>query len=415
MSDYLGDFVIGENIYIERCFIDGSSALPTAVTGGSACCKNMQSQILLNSGVGAITTSGGLATLTIFTGSGASYVKGDYSVYMGAGTVTGTSVIGYTLAQFSLGRRSAVTLSANVVSWNGTAVSTPATAGIPDVNVKNINNVSASSVTTINANQGTTQPISFTGTGASALVKGDTVDWAGASVASAASGIPKVDVDTIKTNPVVNGGTITFPTTATLASTTNITAGTITTVTNLTNAPTAGDFTATMKAATLARVTLVDTLTTYTGNTVQTGDSFARIGVAGAGLTNIDLPNQTMDIVGNITGNLSGSVGSVTGAVGSVTGNVGGSVVGSVASVTAGCTLTAAYDFAKGTVAMVESYAADTATMTPVQALHMIWANDSQFAITTTSISVKKLDGTTEAMNFNLDSATTPTLRDRNV
>ena len=42
----------------------------------------------------------------------------------------------------------------------------------------------------------------------------------------------------------------------------------------------------------------------------------AEIGTAGAGLTNIDLPNQTMDI----TGNLSGSVGSVTGAVGSVTG-----------------------------------------------------------------------------------------------
>jgi hypothetical protein len=64
----------------------------------------------------------------------------------------------------------------------------------------------------------------------------------------------------------------------------------------------------------------VSTLTTYTGNTVQTGDSFARIGAAGAGLTAIDLPNQTMDITGNITGNLSGSVGSVTGAVGSVTG-----------------------------------------------------------------------------------------------
>jgi hypothetical protein len=38
----------------------------------------------------------------------------------------------------------------------------------------------------------------------------------------------------------------------------------------------------------------------------------AEIGAAGAGLTNINLPNQTMDIVGNITGNLSGSVGSVT-------------------------------------------------------------------------------------------------------
>jgi hypothetical protein len=46
----------------------------------------------------------------------------------------------------------------------------------------------------------------------------------------------------------------------------------------------------------------------------------AEIGAAGAGLTAINLPNQTMDITGNITGNLSGSVGSVTGAVGSVTG-----------------------------------------------------------------------------------------------
>lgn len=43
-----------------------------------------------------------------------------------------------------------------------------------------------------------------------------------------------VDVDTIKTNPVVNGGTVTFPTGATLASTTNITAGTVTTATNVT-------------------------------------------------------------------------------------------------------------------------------------------------------------------------------------
>ena len=79
----------------------------------------------------------------------------------------------------------------------------------------------------------------------------------------------------------------------------------------------------------------------------QTGDSYARIGVNGAGLSNINLPNQAMDITGNITGNLSGSVGSVTGAVGSVTGavgsvtgavgsvtgNVGGNVVGTVASV----------------------------------------------------------------------------------
>lgn len=100
----------------------------------------------------------------------------------------------------------------------------------------------------------------------------------------------------------------------------------------------------------VSRVTLVDTLTTYTNNTPQSGDSFARIGVAGVGLTNIILPSGglanvvawNVAITGNITGNLSGSVGSVTGniggnvvgSVGSVVGNVGGNVSGSVASVT---------------------------------------------------------------------------------
>ena len=84
---------------------------------------------------------------------------------------------------------------------------------------------------------------------------------------------PRVDVDTIKTNPVVNAGTVTFPTTATLASTTNITAGTIATV---------------------------------SGN-----------------------------VTGSV-GSVVGAVGSVTGAVGSVTGNVGGNVTGSVGSVAAG-------------------------------------------------------------------------------
>jgi len=45
----------------------------------------------------------------------------------------------------------------------------------------------------------------------------------------------------------------------------------------------------------------------------QTGDSFDRIGADGAGLTAIDLPDQTI----NITGNLSGSVGSI--ATGGIT------------------------------------------------------------------------------------------------
>jgi hypothetical protein len=75
-------------------------------------------------------------------------------------------------------------LDVNVQEWNDAAVASPATAGIPDVNVKNINNVAATSVTTINANLGTTQPVNFTSTGASALVKSDTVDIAGAAVST---------------------------------------------------------------------------------------------------------------------------------------------------------------------------------------------------------------------------------------
>ena len=65
-------------------------------------------------------------------------------------------------------------------------------------------------------------------------------------------------------------------------------------------------------AATTHTGAVIPTVTALTGHTAQTGDSFARIGVAGAGLTNINLPNQTMDIVGDITGSLSGSVGSVS-------------------------------------------------------------------------------------------------------
>jgi hypothetical protein len=70
----------------------------------------------------------------------------------------------------------AIAETVDVLKWNGTAVSAPATAGIPDVNVKNIDNDAASA-----------------------------------------------------------SGTVTFPN-ATLASTTNITAGTITTVTTTTTA-----------------------------------------------------------------------------------------------------------------------------------------------------------------------------------
>lgn len=44
-------------------------------------------------------------------------------------------------------------------------------------------------------------------------------------------------------------------------------------------------------------IQLVDTVTTYTGNTKQTGDNFALIGTAGVGLTNVKLPEDGLDLI----------------------------------------------------------------------------------------------------------------------
>lgn len=65
------------------------------------------------------------------------------------------------------------------------------------------------------------------------------------------------------------------------------------------------------------------------------------------------------------------------------------------------------------TTAMTESYATDGSTMTPAQALYMIWAALSEFAISGTTITAKKLDGSTTAMTWTLDSDTAPTSRTR--
>lgn len=60
-----------------------------------------------------------------------------------------------------------------------------------------------------------------------------------------------------------------------------------------------------------------------------------------------------------------------------------------------------------------ESYAADGAVPTLAQALFMILSGTLEFSISGTTLTCKKLDGSTTAMTFTLDSATTPTSRTR--
>ncbi len=121
--------------------------------------------------VTAVNANIGTTQPVNYTGTGASaLVKSDMVDIAGAAVSATSAQIGV-----------------NVVNWNNTVVATPATAGIPDVNAKNINNVSTSSVTTISANVGTTQPVNYTGTGASALVKSDVIDIAGVAVSSSSA------------------------------------------------------------------------------------------------------------------------------------------------------------------------------------------------------------------------------------
>jgi hypothetical protein len=171
----------------------------------------------------------------------------------------------------------------------------------------------------------------------------------------------KVDVDTIKTNPVVNGGTITFPTNATVASTTNLTAGTIAAVSGA-----------------------VGSVTGLTAATVHADldDIQARLPAALTADGNIKA--DTLRIGGTVQ--TAGDVGAKTGFA-----------------------LTSAYDFAKGTTAMTEAYAANGVAPTPVQAIMAMHQMLMDFGISGTSYTVKKLDNSTTAFVVTLNDGTSPT------
>lgn len=65
------------------------------------------------------------------------------------------------------------------------------------------------------------------------------------------------------------------------------------------------------------------------------------------------------------------------------------------------------------TTQMTESYAADGVAPTLAQALHLIQQSIGDFAISGTTLTVKKLDGATTAATYTLDSDTSPTSKTR--
>ncbi len=66
-----------------------------------------------------------------------------------------------------------------------------------------------------------------------------------------------------------------------------------------------------------------------------------------------------------------------------------------------------------GSAALTESYAADGSAVTLNQAVYMIWSLLAERTIAGTTLTAKKLDGSTTSMTFTLDSATIPTTQTR--
>ena len=65
------------------------------------------------------------------------------------------------------------------------------------------------------------------------------------------------------------------------------------------------------------------------------------------------------------------------------------------------------------TTAQTEAYASDGSAATPAQLLYMIYTCVAEFAVSGTTLTAKKLDGSTTAMTFTLNDASDPTSRTR--
>lgn len=102
------------------CYVGNGT---TEITAGITLTVDFDSRTGLNN-VRVVATGGnGYATAT------------DNQLVITTGTVNSVSVVGEVVAEFSIENR-----RADVQFWNGTQVATPATAGIPDINVKNAAN-----------------------------------------------------------------------------------------------------------------------------------------------------------------------------------------------------------------------------------------------------------------------------------
>lgn len=266
----------------------------------------------------------------------------------------------------------------------GTAVSTPTVAGVPNVNVKTWNDLTTVALPLVPATAGRTLVVDASGLADANAVKvgptgsgtAQTARDIGASVLLSAgtgtgqldftSGVVKANLAQIlgtaltETAGLLAGGFKKFFNIASPVSTMDVVA----TVTNVTNAPTAGDLTATMKTS----VTTAATAATPTA-------------------------------------------AAVTGAVGSVTGSVGGNVAGSIGSLATQAKADVKTEVANALTVdlLADSVHADGTRPTFAQAVYEIIQHLTERSVSGTTVTIKKVDGSTTLCTLTINDATTPT------
>ena len=129
---------------------------------------------------------------------------------------------------------------------------------------------------------------------------------------------------------------------------------------------------------------VVGTIDTYTGNTKQTGDAYATLTAMKGTDNKILVSTDAQDLSGTLSVNAK-KLNGQTPPLGS----------DNKMQIT--------------TDAMTEAYAADGAAPSIQQALFAIQQFLQESSVLSTTLTVKKLNGSTVAMTFSLDSATTPT------
>lgn len=277
-----GDIRVGQVLYCHFTTRKFSTGAPITAASLAVSVYKNDSTTESTSGVTVTYTTGfdgrvGLVSVKIDTSSdGTFYAAGnDFSVVVSGGTADGVSIDGEVVGYFSIENRSALMPT---TSGRKLDVSAGGEAGVDWANVGSPTTSLALTGTTIAATQ-------------------------------------KVDVDTIKTNPVANGGTVTFPTNATLASTTGA-VGSVTGAVGSVTGLTASD------------VGAIKTKTDFLPS--ATAGAAGGVFIAGTNAATTVTTALTTTFTGNLTG------------------NVGGNVSGSVASIATGGI--AAASFAAGAI-----------------------------------------------------------------